>query len=436
MKRPFFALLLLGQVALGQGWEQIGPDSVNWREVYYLTGRWLPNSTFHLAASTSEGVAIYSNSGTWNYTLRHIPEGIANLGVSFSLLEFLPWEPESCLVGHYIAYTEADLHISKAYFPPPYPPVGGGANGSCWHGPLSVVVPPNNDSVVFAGICGIQKSTDRGLTWQDILLESPWGSSRLVGVDRSDPHVLYRATEAWPSRVLYRSTDSGVSWDSLFSPLPITGYSNVTAHGDTILLGLWTYPSDASESGAIVRSTNGGADWSISYNQGLVFGLASTSLATYAAVTAGIIRSTDWGLTWEPFNNALPTTGLSSLLVDPIADTVYVSTIAHGVLKVWRFTTTIDDDRGPHPTGFALCQNYPNPFNPSTTIRYGLPIRSHVTLTVFNTLGQQVATLVQGEQEAGFHEVSFDASGLTSGVYLYRLQAGDFVQTKKLVFVR
>ncbi len=88
---------------------------------------------------------------------------------------------------------------------------------------------------------------------------------------------------------------------------------------------------------------------------------------------------------------------------------------------------------GELPSGFALLQNYPNPFNPSTTIRYGLPTRSHVTLTVFNTLGQQVATLVEGEQEAGFHEAVFDASGLASGVYLYRLQTGDFVETKRLL---
>ena len=88
------------------------------------------------------------------------------------------------------------------------------------------------------------------------------------------------------------------------------------------------------------------------------------------------------------------------------------------------------------PEGFKLEQNYPNPFNPSTTIRYGLPSRSRVTLTVFNTLGQQVATLVQGEQEAGYHEVQFDGSGLASGVYVYRLQAGDFGQSLKLTLLR
>jgi hypothetical protein len=88
------------------------------------------------------------------------------------------------------------------------------------------------------------------------------------------------------------------------------------------------------------------------------------------------------------------------------------------------------------PTTFALYDNYTNPFNPSTTIRYGLPNRAHVTLSVLNTLGQQVATLVQGQQEAGSYEVKFDGSALASGVYFYRLQTGSFVDTKKLLLIR
>ncbi len=88
------------------------------------------------------------------------------------------------------------------------------------------------------------------------------------------------------------------------------------------------------------------------------------------------------------------------------------------------------------PKVFALDQNYPNPFNPSTTIRYGLPNRATVRLTVFNTLGQQVILLQNGEQDAGYHEVKFDASGLSSGVYFYRLRAENFVSTKKMLILR
>ncbi|MGA9120906.1 MAG: FG-GAP-like repeat-containing protein [Bacteroidota bacterium] len=88
------------------------------------------------------------------------------------------------------------------------------------------------------------------------------------------------------------------------------------------------------------------------------------------------------------------------------------------------------------PTTFTAEQNYPNPFNPATTIRFGLPYQSRVTLIVYNMLGQQVAELVNGDQDAGYHEVRFDGRNLSSGVYFYRIQAGDFTQTKRLMLVR
>jgi hypothetical protein len=98
--------------------------------------------------------------------------------------------------------------------------------------------------------------------------------------------------------------------------------------------------------------------------------------------------------------------------------------------------TTSIADRQATLVEFALYQNYPNPFNPSTTIRYSLLHNAYIQLTVFNTLGQQVAIPVQGEQEAGYHEFRFDATGHTSGVYFYKIQAGDFSQTRKLLLVK
>ena len=98
--------------------------------------------------------------------------------------------------------------------------------------------------------------------------------------------------------------------------------------------------------------------------------------------------------------------------------------------------TSVNSAAVDSPKGFYLLQNYPNPFNPSTTMRYGLPIRTQVSLTVFNTLGQQVSILHDGEQEAGYHEVKFDASNLPSGLYFYRIQAGRYTETKTLLLVR
>lgn len=88
------------------------------------------------------------------------------------------------------------------------------------------------------------------------------------------------------------------------------------------------------------------------------------------------------------------------------------------------------------PESFTLEQNYPNPFNPTTTIRYGLPRKGHVHLAVFNSLGQQVVTLVQDEREAGYHEVVFDGSQLASGVYYCTMNAANAVLTRKLLLIR
>lgn len=89
------------------------------------------------------------------------------------------------------------------------------------------------------------------------------------------------------------------------------------------------------------------------------------------------------------------------------------------------------------PTQMSLWQNYPNPFNPTTTIRYALPQRGRVTITVYNMLGQKVAELARGKDiEAGYHEVTFDGSNLASGVYLCRMQAGSFVGVRKLLLMR
>ncbi len=88
------------------------------------------------------------------------------------------------------------------------------------------------------------------------------------------------------------------------------------------------------------------------------------------------------------------------------------------------------------PTAFTLNQNYPNPFNPSTTLQYTVAKNSHVVLEVFNILGQSVAQLVDEQQMPGTYKATFNASALSSGVYLYRLQAGDFVQTLKMVLTK
>ncbi len=107
-------------------------------------------------------------------------------------------------------------------------------------------------------------------------------------------------------------------------------------------------------------------------------------------------------------------------------------------LSLVNQVTGIIDDQGSllTPNSFNLAQNYPNPFNPSTKISWQSPVGSHQTLKVYDVLGNEVATIVDEFREAGRYEITFDASNLSSGIYFYRLQAGSFVETKKMIFLK
>ncbi len=97
-------------------------------------------------------------------------------------------------------------------------------------------------------------------------------------------------------------------------------------------------------------------------------------------------------------------------------------------------TDISDDDL--LPAEFKLEQNYPNPFNPSTTIQFAVPERSKVLIKIYDILGSEVITLVDEEMEAGWHKKNFDASSLSSGIYLFRMDAGSYVNTKKMILIR
>ncbi len=88
------------------------------------------------------------------------------------------------------------------------------------------------------------------------------------------------------------------------------------------------------------------------------------------------------------------------------------------------------------PSNFVLYQNYPNPFNPSTTIKFALPVKTNLSLSVYNTLGEKVAEIFNGEMEEGYHEMMFNASGLSSGVYFYKIESENFNSTKKLILMK
>ncbi|MBP1648903.1 MAG: hypothetical protein H6Q30_2348 [Bacteroidetes bacterium] len=316
---------------------------------------------------------------------------------------------------------------------------------------------------------GVFRSADSGVSWTPAN-GGLTGAAQTVWSMTDDGTALYAGT----SGGVYRSTNNGDSWLPSKNGLTDTLTVSLLATSGTLFAGTWR---------GLYRSTNQGADWAV-LSPGIpahyVSDLASIGTVVIAAMPSGVYRSTDNGDSWMPAtvgispeagnvlalraygDNLFAGTGLSRAYVSSDSGMSWTD-ISSGLLRpgigiqsmvaangyLWAATTssgvwkrdlseiTVDIGvGGGFPERFALFQNYPNPFNPTTTIQYALPHRSHLTLAVFNSLGQQVAILVSGEIGAGHHSVQFDGSNLASGVYFYRLQAGSYMATKKFLLIR
>jgi photosystem II stability/assembly factor-like uncharacterized protein len=286
-----------------------------------------------------------------------------------------------------------------------------------------------------SGFNGVYVSTDGGGSW--LRTNGAVGGSYLTSLAmNSRGNIFVGMVNQYNGAYVCRSTDEGQSWLAT----GMTHYSVmalVVAGGDTILAGCAEFFQGIG--GGVHRSTDDGVTWT-EVSSGLISrdiqALVRNSVGQLFAATAqGVYRSTNNGDLWEPASAGLIFPSIQSLAFNSDG-VLFAGTLGGGVFRTLQSTTPVREACHGIPVSYILEQNYPNPFNPSTTIRYGLPRRSHVILTVFNTLGQEVATLVEGEMEAGDHDVNFDASKLASGVYLYRLEAGDFVQARKLVLLR
>jgi hypothetical protein len=174
------------------------------------------------------------------------------------------------------------------------------------------------------------------------------------------------------------------------------------------------------------------------FHFGTLFGVSAPSnKVIYACGDAGMIfKSTNGGDTWTSFN------GTTSRNLNAVYFYNENRGFAVGDSGIILYTkngggvTSAGQEREALLKDFSLEQNYPNPFNPVTTINYQLAMNSFVTVTVFDLLGRKVATLANQERSAGNYSVQWDASTLSSGMYLYRISAGSFTQTKKMMLIR
>ena len=186
---------------------------------------------------------------------------------------------------------------------------------------------------------------------------------------------------------------------------------HISFEGDSsFTLLLWDYVSDVETSDSLLNyqfaSENDSLKWEFIPQNGMLKLFAET----------GYVGETRFFITVTDDSNAT------------VSDTINVT--------VSPVTGIADTLANAIPREYVLFQNYPNPFNPVTHIRFGLPKASRVRIEVFNILGQQVAILLDGRKPAGYHEVVWDAKEMSSGLYVYRIQASDFVQTRKMILMR
>jgi photosystem II stability/assembly factor-like uncharacterized protein len=309
-------------------------------------------------------------------------------------------------------------------------------NGDSWEADLPgravFAFAINNAGHIFAGTIGrgVYRSTDQGETWSEVN-NGLTNTLVLVLIINSEQH-LFAGTYLGG---VFRSTDNGDSWSLSNTGLPPSRVFALAVNAaDHIFAG--------TDSG-VFRSANNGNSWeelNIGLNAPSVPALAINAAGhVFAAVAGsaggGVFRSLDNGDHWEPVNAGLPQVAVFTLGFDR-QGRILAGTDGDGVFRSIGTTTSVDEDGGDIPLSFALAQNYPNPFNPSTTITFDLAKPSPVKLKVFDVIGREVAVLADQVFQAGTHTIVFTPNGLADGVYFYRIEAGEFAQTKKLTLLK
>jgi photosystem II stability/assembly factor-like uncharacterized protein len=226
-----------------------------------------------------------------------------------------------------------------------------------------------------------------------------------------------------------KTNDGGASWTVVVTP-PAFGY---TTYGISDLFFADAGRGWAAFAGGVLRTGDGGATWIPVMTSGSITSVFFTDKDGWAVGPFGtILHSGDGGVTWTPHTDVGDTFLYSVSFPD--ADHGWVTGSGGALYQYIKPNTSSVSNPVTGPI-FSLDQNYPNPFNLSTTIHYELPRSSFVKLTIFNTFGQLVSQLVNGQQQAGDQEVVFKGDLLGFGTYFYRLQAGDNVATKKMILI-
>jgi hypothetical protein len=281
---------------------------------------------------------------------------------------------------------------------------------------------------IFAGAVeyGVYMSTNNGVNWS--IVNFLW-------------HSVYALTShgnnifAGNSYVgVFKSNDNGSNWtQTTLDSANVRGFAVI---GNNIFAG--TRANGIVNRTGVFLTTNDGTSWSqTSLTNKSVYSLASSGNYIFAGTdSSGVYLSNNNGVNWLQRNQGLNTSStISSFLI--ANNYIFAGTYGN---SVWRRSLSeiigVQNIGTEVPSAFSLGQNYPNPFNPISNIKYKISKSSDVRITVFDVTGKEVEVLVDEKQLPGEYLVTFDGSMLTSGVYFYKLVAGDFSETKKMLLIK
>ncbi len=400
---------------------------------FYTLGIHPTDSTFLLGGNQDNGTVRYEGNLGW-------PQVMGGDGGPVAI----EWDSPNIYYTTYVRMTYLTKWDNGTYIADVTGPWSGERASWC-NGPL--VVDPNQPNTLLVGTYRVWRTTDSGASWDSISNDLTGGGVlRALAVAQGNSNIIY--TGSSDGRV-YLTTDGGATWNPRYSGLPWAPIPDIVLHPSNWQIAYLCV--DRSSGGRVYRTTNAGVDWT-DITGDLPNGLRGISLTiNFSTPSPLLFLGTDYGVYFSPNNGTnwtkegdnLPSLAIYDLGYDVHNHLLVAATHGRGM---WRATVsdTIgiqgDQNLAQLPQGFSLSQNYPNPFNATTLIRYAVPAvsgqQSTVSLKIYNILGQKVATLVNEKQPPGYRAVSWDAGDMASGIYFYRLQAGEFVQTKRLLLLK
>lgn len=305
---------------------------------------------------------------------------------------------------------------------------------------------PNSSNTLVAGTYRVFRTTDGAANWNAISSDLTGDGTGSVGatistvvISKTNSSVIYAGCSNGKVQV---TTNTGSTWTNVSSGLPTLYCTRIAIDPNNSSNALATF-SGYSSGQKVYKTTNTGSGWTnisgdlpnIPVNCIVVDPSNVNKLVV--GTDLGVFATDNGGTSWVQRNDGMANVPVSDLDYRSSDGKLFASTHGRGMFSA-PLSDVISDVEGEtvFPSDFVLEQNYPNPFNPSTIIRFSLPQSETVNLKIYNNLGEEIEELLNSELSAGTHNVEFNAAALASGVYYYRIEAGNFTEVKKMILLR